>query len=103
MALLKHEAKIIEYEINQIICNGNEYIECSSIFYYEETEEIKLYFCFENYSELEGMCRVANYVSEYVNNTPNSFLCGKKITFGSECCDRLVYRFKNNYIFYIRV
>ena len=87
-AALKHEVKNIEFEINQIICNTNEYISCSSMFYYEETEEIELYFCFENYgqvedSELEEMCRVAECVSEYVNNT-SIFLCGKKIILGSE-------------------
>lgn len=93
-ATLKREAKNIESEINQIVCDANEYIECASMFYYDETEEIKLYFSFENYgqaedSELEGMCRVADYVSKYIKNNPKSFLCGKKVTLGSECCDRL--------------
>ena len=93
-AVLRHEAKNIESEINQTICMDNEYIKCTCMFYYEESEEIKLYFNFENYgnaedSELEGMCRVANYVSKYIKNNPKSFLCGKKVTLGSECCNRL--------------
>lgn len=93
-AILRHEAKNIGSKINQTICIDNEYIECTSTFYYEESEQIKLYFNFENYgnaedSELEGMCRVADYVSEYVKNNPKSILYGEKITLGSECCCRL--------------
>ena len=90
--ILKCEVKSIESKINRIISDANEYIECSSMTYYDENKEIRLYFKFEDYNkdnELEGMCKIADYVSQYIKNNPASFLCGKKITLGSENCDRL--------------
>lgn len=90
--ILKCEVKSIESKINRIISDANEYIECSSVTYYDESKEIRLYFKFEDCnksSELEGMCKIADYVSQYIKNNPASFLYGKKVTLGSENCDRL--------------
>lgn len=90
--ILRCEVKRIESKINQIISYANEYIECSSMTYYDESKEIRLYFKFEDYNkdnELEGMCKIADYVSQYIKNNPDSFLCWKKITLGSGNCDRL--------------
>ena len=43
----------------------------------------------EKEGELERMCEIADYISRYIKNNPESFLYGKKITLSSESCDRL--------------
>lgn len=88
----RYETKYIEYKINQTICVENERIKCTSLSYHEESNEIKMYFensGQEKESALVRMCEVADYISKYIKNNPRSFLCGKKITLGSESCDRL--------------
>lgn len=94
--VLKHEAKHIESEINQTICIEKERIKCTYLSYHEESSEIKMYFEIydethdqEKEGELERMCEIADCVSQYIKNNPRSFFCGKKITLGSESCDRL--------------
>ena len=94
--VLKHEAKHIESEINQTICIEKERIRCTHLSYHEESSEVKMYFEIydetldqEKEGELERMCEIANCVSQYIKNNPRSFLTGKKITLGSESCDRL--------------
>lgn len=92
----KYEINYIEYEINQTICAENERIKCTYPSYHKERSEIEMYFEIydethdqEKEGELERMCEIADDVSRYIKSHPGSFLYGKKITLGSESCDRL--------------
>ncbi|WP_276690111.1 hypothetical protein [Ruminococcus callidus] len=92
----KYETKYIESEINRTICVENERIRCTYPSYHKGSNKIEMYFEIhdethgqEKEGELERMCEIADYISRYIKNNPESFLCGKKITLSSESCDRL--------------
>lgn len=77
----KYETKYIESEINRTICVENERIKCTYPSYHKKSNEIEMYFEIhgqEKEGELERMCEIADYISRYIKNNPESFLCGKK-------------------------
>lgn len=80
----KYETKCIESEINRTICVENERIKCTYPSYHKESNEIEMHFEIhdethgqEKEDELERMCEIADYISRYIKNNPESFLCDR--------------------------